>query len=61
MKTTEEHLEEAKREAAIIQYQKRDEVEQAWREHEEFSKQEPAKIIVSINIKDEVQSNTLPF
>jgi len=59
---TDEHLEEeAKREAAIIQYQKRDEVEQAWREHEELSQREPAKIIVSTPVKDEVQDNSLPF
>lgn len=65
MKTTDKHLEEeeeeARREAAIILYQKRDEVEQTWREYEELSQREPAKIIVSTPVKDEVQDNSLPF
>lgn len=47
------------RDEAIIMYQKRDEVEQAWREHEESVKREPAKIVVEIH--DKVQADTLPF
>lgn len=51
---------EIKREQAIIQYQKRDEVEMANQEYE-LSLRKPARIDVSIPVKHEVQSNTLPF
>ena len=47
------------REAAIIQLQKRDEVEQA--NHEYESTRKPAKIIVTTEKNNEVQCDTLPF
>ena len=47
------------RDEAIIMYQKRDEVEQACREHEASIQREPAKIVVEIH--DKVQADTLPF
>ena len=55
--------EEKLREEAIIYYQKRDEVEQAWREYEENISREPAKIIVETPIKEEneIQNHSFPF
>lgn len=47
------------REAAIIQLQKRDEVEQA--NHEYESTRKPAKIILTTEKNNEVQCDTLPF
>ena len=47
------------RDEAIIMYQKRDEMEQAWKEHEELLSRKPAKIVVEIH--DKVQADTLPF
>lgn len=47
------------RDEAVIMYQKRDEVEQAWKEHEESIHREPAKIVIEIH--DKVQTDTLPF
>lgn len=47
------------RDEAVIMYQKRDEVEQAWKEHEMSVQREPAKIVVEIH--DKVQADTLPF
>ena len=47
------------REAAIIQLQKREEVEQA--NHEYESTRKPAKIIVTTEKNNEVQCDTLPF
>jgi hypothetical protein len=58
-----EEYEEKNREEAIIYYQKRDEVEQAWREHEENSSREPAKIVVEMPIteENEIQNHSFPF
>lgn len=55
--------EEKLREEAIIYYQKRDEVEQAWREYEENSSREPAKIVVEMPIteENEIQNHSFPF
>lgn len=47
------------REAAIIEFQKRDEVEQANYEYQLIRK--PAKITITTEKADEVQCNTLPF
>ena len=47
------------REAAIIQLQKKDEVEQA--NHEYESTRKPAKIIITTEKNNEVQCDTLPF
>ena len=47
------------REAAIIQLQKKEEVEQA--NHEYESTRKPAKIIVTTEKNNEVQCDTLPF
>jgi len=47
------------REEAIIVYQKREEVEAAWREHQDMISRKPAKIV--INIHDQVQADNLPF
>lgn len=47
------------REAAIIQLQKREEVEQANHEYELIRK--PAKIITTTEKNNEVQRDTLPF
>jgi hypothetical protein len=49
------------RDEAIIVYQKREEVEGAWREHEEKKHRKPAKINVKVNQHDKVQTDTLPF
>ena len=46
------------REAAIIQLQKRDEVEKA---NHEYEKRKPAKIIVTTEKNNEVQCDILPF
>ena len=46
------------REAAIIQLQKRDEVEEA---NHEYEKRKSAKIIVTTEKSNEVQCDTLPF
>jgi hypothetical protein len=59
MNVHEDHEHAPIREAAIIQLQKRDEVEQANHEYELTRK--PAKIIVTTEKNDEVQRNTLPF
>lgn len=55
--------EEKLREEAIIYYQKRDEVEQAWREYEENSSRKPAKIVVEMPIteENEIQNHSFPF
>ena len=55
--------EEKAREEAVIYYQKRDEVEQAWREYEESSSREPAKIVVEMPImeENEIQNHSFPF
>lgn len=55
--------EEKLREEAIISYEKRNEVEQAWREYEENSSREPAKIIVEMLIteENEIQNHSFPF
>ena len=50
---------DALRDEAIIIYQKREEVEAAWREHEEKHSRKPAKIVVEIH--DKIQADTLPF
>lgn len=47
------------REAAIIQLQKKDEVEKANHEYELTRK--PAKIIITTEKNNEVQCDTLPF
>jgi hypothetical protein len=47
------------REEAMIVYQKREEVEAAWREHQSVVLRKPAKIV--INIHDQVQADNLPF
>lgn len=59
MNVHEDHEHAPIREAAIIQLQKRDEVEKANHEYELTRK--PAKIIVTTEKNDEVQRNTLPF
>jgi hypothetical protein len=58
MNTNEDYEHEHVREAAIIQLQKREEVEQA---NHEYEKIKPAKIIVTIEKNNEVQCDTLPF
>jgi hypothetical protein len=47
------------RDEAIIVYEKREEVDAAWREYEESVSRKPAKIVVEIS--HEVQADTLPF
>lgn len=59
MNINEDHEHVPIREAAIIQLQKRDEVEQA--NHEYESTRKPAKIIITTEKNDEVQCDTLPF
>lgn len=61
--TTQEEDQEHERlrDEAVIMYQRRDEVEQAWREHEESIQRKPAKIVVEIKTHDKVQADTLPF
>lgn len=59
MNTNEDYEHEPIREAAIIQLQKRNEVEQA--NHEYELTRQPAKIIVTTEKSNEVQRNTLPF
>lgn len=58
-----EELEEKNREEAIIYYEKRDEVEQAWREHEESISREPARIVVEMPIteENEIQNHSFSF
>lgn len=57
--TEEDYEDEKLRDEAIIMYQKRDEIEQAWKEYEESVQRKPAKIIVEIH--DKVQADTFPF
>jgi hypothetical protein len=59
MNVHEDHEHVPIREAAIIQLQKRDEVEQA--NHEYESTRKPAKIILTTEKNNEVQCDTLPF
>ena len=59
MNLHEDHEHVSIREAAIIQLQKRDEVEQA--NHEYESTRKPAKIILTTEKNNEVQCDTLPF
>lgn len=51
------------RDEAIIQYQRREEVESAWLEDEEKKARKPAIIITKTHteIKHEAKDNTLPF
>jgi hypothetical protein len=59
MNTNEDYEHVAIREDAIIQLQKREEVEQA---NHEYEKRKPAKIILTTEKKNnEVQCDTLPF
>ena len=58
MNTNEDYEHAPIREAAIIQLQKRDEVEQA---NHEYEKRKSAKIIVTTEKNNEVQCDTLPF
>lgn len=58
MNVHEDHEHVPIREAAIIQLQKRDEVEQA---NHEYEKRKTAKIIVTTEKNNEVQCDTLPF
>ena len=59
MNINEDHEHVPIREAAIIQLQKIDEVEQA--NHEYESTRKSAKIIITTEKNDEVQCDTLPF
>jgi len=59
MNINEDHEHVPIREAAIIQLQKRDEVEQA--NHEYESTRKSAKIIITTEKNNEVQCDTLPF
>ena len=64
MKKPMEELEEKNREEAIIYYEKRDEVEQAWRDYESVVvSREPAKILVEMPImeENEIQNHSFPF
>lgn len=63
MKTTTMEEEEKLREEAFIYYQKRDEIEQAWREHESVASREPAIIVVEMPIteENEIQNHSFPF
>lgn len=61
MNYNEDFEHERLREEAIIIYQKRDEVEQAWKEHEEKKSRKPAKIKIDVKRKHQIQSDTLPF
>lgn len=58
-----EEMEERVREEAIIYYEKRDEVEQAWREHEESISRKPARIVVEMPVteENEIQNHSFPF
>ena len=58
MNTNEDYEHDFIREAAIIQLQKRDEVEEA---NYEYDKRKPAKIIITTEKNNEVQCDTLPF
>jgi hypothetical protein len=58
MNTNEDYEHVAIREDAIIQLQKREEVEQA---NHEYEKRKPAKIILTTEKNNEVQCDTLPF
>jgi len=58
MNTNEDYEHVPIREAAIIQLQKREEVEQA---NHEYESRKPAKIIITKEKNDEVECDTLPF
>jgi hypothetical protein len=62
-KPMEDFEKERLREEAFIHYQKRDEVERAWREYEENSSREPARIVVEMSVveENEIQNKSFPF
>lgn len=56
-----DHEHEKMRDEAIIMYEKRNEMEIAWKEYENNISRQPAKIIVIVKKHGEIQADSLPF